>query len=164
MDGTMVYANLILTFGLGMLVTAVTARLSQARRALEMVAKDVPTEDSVARYIEGIVERDLPTALHNVFEDRQQRLQELREEVRRSVRREAQDVLERPEFHQRVEQLIHDKLTRGAFATHVKQQLDEQYRALSSYVTSELIPRAVEKGLADTGKIAVLPQAGRRAL
>jgi hypothetical protein len=46
----------------------------------------------------------------------------------------------------------------------VKQQLDEQYRALSSYVTSELIPRAVEKGLADTGKIAVLPQAGRRAL
>jgi hypothetical protein len=65
MDGTMVYANLILTFGLGMLVTAVTARLSQARRALEMVAKDVPTEDSVARYIEGIVERDLPTALHN---------------------------------------------------------------------------------------------------
>jgi hypothetical protein len=155
MDGTVVYANLFLTFGLGMLVAAVTARLTAARRALECVVKDVPTEDNVVRYIEGIVERDLPTALHNAFEDRQRRLAELREEVRRNCKREALDALESTEFQQLLERMIQDKLTRGAFANSVKVQLEEQYKAMRSHIVTDLLPRAVEKGLTDTGRIVV---------
>lgn len=153
MEGTMVYANLLLTFGLGMLVAAVTARLTAARRALESVTKDVPTEANVARYIEGIVERDLPTALHNVFEDRQRRLAELREEVRRNCKREAVDALESTEFRETLDRTLQEKLTRGVFANFLKQALDDQYKSLAAYIENEALPRAVERNLHDTARI-----------
>lgn len=154
---TAAYANLLLTFALGMLLAAVTARLSRAHRALESVATNVPTEESVSRYIEGIVERDLPTVLHNVFEDRLARLGQLADDLRRAARREAQDVLERPDFHQKVEKIVQDKLMRGAFATHVKQALDEQYRMLTKYVEEEVLPRAVERKFAESDRIVLAP-------
>ena len=153
MSDIVVISNLLLTFALGVLLAALAMRLSRARDSIATVAQKMPTDEEIARRIEGVVERVLPTALHNAFEERVKRLGAIREEMRLLVRRETKDAFERPEIHEIVERVIQDKLTRGAFSTYVKSLLEEQYRTLTSHIEQDVMPRLVTKGLADSQKI-----------
>jgi hypothetical protein len=153
MSDVVIVSNLLLTFALGVLIAALATRLSRARESIETVASTLPTDEEIQRRIAGLVERALPGALHDAFEDRVRRLAALREEMRLQIRHETKDAFERPEIHEIVERVIQDKLTRGAFSTYVKSLLDEQYRTLSSHIEQEVMPKLVTKGLADSQKI-----------
>ncbi len=148
MEQYMVFANVIATFGLGMLVAAVVARSTQARRDLETARAEIPTEEQIAEYLVRVVKHELPNCLHKTFEERMVRLQELRDEVRRGVKREAREAIERSEFHQMLEEMIEAKLTRGVFAAQVKASIDEHYKSLTKFLEDDAVPRAIEAKLA----------------
>ena len=145
MGETITYANFVLIVAVAALVMALSLRLARARRALE---KALATES-------GRAEREEIAALARSFAELAARFQDLREEVRRSIRKEVADRFETEDFHAALESAILDKLTRGAFTNHVKQTLDEQYRMLSTYLENEVIPKAVTKSLAESGSLPV---------
>src|SRR5262245_49944911 len=101
----MEWINLVLIVALGLLVGALAARLTEAKKELENARTALPSEKDIAKFVTKTVEKELPNALATLMDDRQAQLQELREEAKRSLRREAADLLVNPEFHQKLEQV-----------------------------------------------------------
>jgi hypothetical protein len=153
MSDVMIVSNLLLTFALGVLIAALGSRLARAKATIATVANSLPSDEDITRRIEGIVERVLPNALQNAFEERTRRLAAIRDEMKLAVKRESKDAFERPEIHETIERVIQDKLTRGAFSTYVKGLVEDQYRTLSAHMEADVMPRLVQKGLADSQKI-----------
>ena len=127
---SLIYLNFALTFALGVLLAYVTARMSgNAAEAAGATAPD--PDDGTARMFVQI-----------------------RDEVLESVRKDALQQLVRTELKRQIEEVVVDRLARGAFSDAVKQTLDERMNVLQKYVETEVVPRALAARLEPAGAAA----------
>ncbi len=123
---------------LGIQVVLLNMRLTQSERELCRFVGDLPPGESLSGYVNREIERELSRCAWRAFEEAQR---EMGEEVRRAVRREAEEVFERTGFQGRLDQAIEDKLTRGAFLVQVRRALEEHDLAIRQYVDRSISAR-----------------------
>ncbi len=101
---------------------------ARLRRAEEQLARMNPElgEDEIAARVEALVGKEMPASLEQAFSGH---LRRLAEDVRRAVRREMDELLDRPDVHKKLEATIEAKLTNGAFATQLQHLLDARASA-----------------------------------
>jgi hypothetical protein len=136
----LLYALVGATVGMGVVLALLFGRLACLEGSVGRLTARVPKGENLDRYIERVVAREQPAALRALFEDSAARL---REDLRRFVRREIHEQTFRPEFHERLERAIEDKLMGGAFERHLARLVDERSRAITTLVETELLPRAL---------------------
>jgi hypothetical protein len=119
-------------------LATLTVRLGRVEKALRAATRDLPEGASVGAFVERTIERELTPRIERgvqAFE------KDLKETILRVVKREYQEILDRPGFHAEIERLISDKLTRGAFLQQVRQALDEHFASVKQYVDRALAGR-----------------------
>ncbi len=153
------YVNFGLVLVLAGLFTVAARRMTAAQRALETATKSqAMNEERIARMIDAALERELVSGLSRAFEEQAGKLKEMRDDLRGRVRRELKEEMATDEFHAQLESVVYEKLTRGAFTQYVKSMLDDQYRELSTYLRSEVVPKAMQESLAETTRILLKQQ------
>jgi hypothetical protein len=140
--------NLALSLGVTALVVALALQITKDRQTLLRLAREAPTHENFLARLPEIVAAELPRAIESKLAAAEARLQALRDEVRKEARKEAADSLARPDFQNKIDRAVQEKLTNSAsVARFVKEAIDEQCRSLARFVEEEVVPRAIEKRL-----------------
>ena len=128
MDGFLIYANVILTFALGVLAAAGAARLTAASVAIDALRRDLPTDARIRDRALHVAHDELPRLLERAMGT--------------------------PDFRRQVALIVQLEISRGTLAGFVKQSVEDQCRQLARYIEDEAIPRAIGAAVQPSGVAA----------